>query len=117
MGKWFKWILILLAVSQIYSYFHIKNKIPPMVVALIEKNGCEGYEVFGMDLPFNYFFNTETETTIYLTDTNKSNGGSTKLKVTIIDTSLPFLKGIGNLRYEISGEEVTKNFYDCWKKE
>ena len=114
MGKWIKWILILLVVSQISVYFLLKNNFPSEVVTLIERNGCEGYEVFGMDLPFNYFFNTETETTVYLNDPN---GGSTKLKVTLIDTSLPFVRGIGNVRYEIRGEEVEKNFYDCWKGE
>ena len=70
MGKWIKWILILLVVFQIFTYFNVKNNIPPMVVALIEKNGCEGYEV-----P-----TTETETTVQMVGQ----------KVTIIDTSLPF---------------------------
>ena len=89
MNKWVKWIAILLIGNQVVNYFWTKYRLPNQVVSLIERHGCDGYEVFGMHLPFNYFVNTETETIVYLTHPLAP---SVDLPVKLIDPNLPMLK-------------------------
>ena len=67
MNKWAKWIVVLLIGNQIINYFFTKYSIPKQVVSAVERIGCDGYAVSGMQLPFNYLVNTETDTIVYLT--------------------------------------------------
>ncbi|MCY4185672.1 MAG: hypothetical protein OXD45_10210 [Rhodobacteraceae bacterium] len=115
MGRWIKWILVLVIASQIGMYFWTKNSIPQQVVSLIEEKGCGRYEVFGMDLPLAYFFSSETETVVYLFHPTDSNLVGIHLKVTLMDTSAPFLKGWTNGRFWIEGTEIGEYFAHCWK--
>ena len=112
MSKWIKWIVLILIAFQIINYFYVKQKTPQKVLSLIERNGCEGYEVFGMNLPFNYVFKTETDTIVYLTHPTKRN---VDLNVKLIDPTVPLFKGWGNHRYKVTSEEVIENFSHCWK--
>ena len=112
MSKWIKWIVLILIAFQIINYFYVKQKTPQKVLSLIERNGCEGYEVFRMNLPFNYVFKTETDTTVYLTNPTKQN---VDLSVKLIDPTVPLFKGWGGHRYKFTSEEVTENFSHCWK--
>ena len=102
MNKWVKWILIILLVVNGISYLYIKTQLPKRVVNLIGENGCEGYEPVGSDIPLDYLFVTETEPIVYV----RSDERFIDLKIKLIDTSLPFFKGLGNLQYFIEGKEV-----------
>ena len=115
--KWLKWFVIILIVIQIGTYFINKQMIPSKVLALIERNGCDEYEVFGMDLPLDFFIKTETTPTVYLNSTENSTNRNVKLNITFIDTSPPLLKGFGNAKYQISGEQINTHFTHCWKSE
>lgn len=118
MSKYMKWFIIVLVCSQFLGYFWVRYMLPTKVVALIEKNGCDGYEAMGADLPIAYLYTTETEIIVYLTkDINNAGARLLKLKVNYIDTAPPFLKGIySKARYQISSSEIAKNFSDCWSK-
>ena len=115
MSKWIKWIVIILIGYQIINYFYVKQNIPHKVFSLIERNGCEGYEVFGMNLPFNYVFQTETDTIVYLTHPTER---SVDLDVKLTDPTVPIFKGfgLGDNRFQITTDEINKNFSHCWKK-
>ena len=115
--KWLKWLVVILIVIQIGTYFWNKYKLPTQIVLLLEKNGCDSYEPYGMDLPLDYFISTESMSTLYLTSIDSPSKGLTKLKVTLIDTSPPLLKGITNFRFQISGEQIKTLFSDCWRSE
>lgn len=115
--KWLKWLILILILFQIITYFWNKHSLPPQIVSLLEKNGCDGYEPYGMDLPMGYFINTESMSTLYLTSKDNPSKGLNKVKVTLIDTSPPLLKGITNFRWSISGEQIKTHFSDCWKSE
>lgn len=115
--KWLKLLVIILIVIQIGTYFINKQMIPSKVVSLIERNGCDEYEVFGMDLPLDFFFKTETTPTVYLNSKENSTNRNVKLNITFIDTSPPLLKGFGNSKYQISGEQINTHFSHCWKSE
>lgn len=112
MNKWVKWILIVLLVINGISYLYIKNQLPKHIVQLIGENGCEGYEPIGSSIPLDYFFKTETKPVVYL----KNNEGMVTLEITHVDTSLPFLKGIGSSQYYIEGKEVMLKLNHCFKR-
>ena len=115
--KWLKWLVVILIINQIGQYFYVKHKIPSKVVSLIERNGCDEYEVFGMDLTLDFFFQTETNPTVYLNSKENSTNRNVKLNITLIDTSPPLLKGFWNSKYQISGEQINTHFSYCWKSE
>ena len=112
-----RWLIVILIVIQIGTYFLNKYTLPPTIVSFLEKNGCDGYEPYGMDLPMDYLISTESMSTVYLTSKDNPSKGLTKLKVTLIDTSPPLLKGISNFRFQISGEQIKTHFSDCWRSE
>jgi hypothetical protein len=58
---------VLLIDNQIINYFFTKYSIPKQVVSAVERIGCDGFAVSGMELPFNYLVNTETDIIVHLT--------------------------------------------------
>ena len=112
MNKWAKWIVVLLIGNQIINYFFTKYSIPKQVVSAVERIGCDGYAVSGMQLPFNYLVNTGTDTIVFLTHPLESD---VDLKVKLIDPNLPLLKGI-SMKYKIMSEDLDENFPHCRNK-
>ena len=109
MLKWVKWIAVILLSIQIINYFLMKRNTPLSVLSSIESTGCEGYEVFGMHLPFSFFFAAETDSTVYLSHPTEKD---IDLKIKMIDPSAPLFKGY-NTRYKITSAEMTKHFSHC----
>ena len=114
MGKWLKWLVVVVVFSQPITYFWHKYSLPYNIVSFLEENGCIGFEVFGADFPLNYLLSSEIEANIYLisTDDQKLN-----IKVNFIDTSPPFFKGVGRARYFINRADLEKHFTDCFAVE
>lgn len=108
--KWIKWIVIFGVLIQAGSYWNVKYNIPKKVVNMLSEKGCEGYEHFGSNVPISYMYETETEMLLYL---DSPTGKTVKLKVGLIDPSLPFLKGITNFKWTISGSEMAEHFRGC----
>lgn len=108
--KLIKWIVIFLILIQAGSYWNVKYNIPRDVVSMLEDKGCEGYEHFGSNVPLNYIYEPETEMLIYL---DTPTGKTVKLKVGLIDPSLPLLKGFANYKWIISGTEMAEHFRGC----
>ena len=114
--KWLKWLVVILIVIQIGTYFWIKHSLPQQIISTLEEKGCNGYEPYGMDLPMEYFINTESMSTVYLSSKENPSKGFNKVKVTLIDTLPPLLK-ISIFRWEISGEQINTHFSHCWRGE
>ena len=113
MNKWIKWLVILLIGMQIINYFFVKQQVPKRVISQIEGVGCDGYEIFGMHLPFNYLINTETDAIVYLTHPTASN---VDLKVNLINPTIPLFKGFFSFRYRIATQDQIDHFSYCAKK-
>ena len=77
---------MLLIDNPIINYFFTKYSILKQVVSAVERIGCDGFAVSGMELPFNYLVNTETDTIVFLTHPLESD---VDLKVKRIDPNLP----------------------------
>lgn len=117
MFKIIKWIIFILIGLQIVNYFMVKKQIPKEIILLLERNSCEGYEVFGMDLPFSFLINTKTKSMVYLRNTNYPQyPNGVDLEVNVYDTDVPLLKGKGNLRYKVEGEQIYMNFSHCYDR-
>ena len=116
MFKIIKWILLILICLQLINWYMLKTDIPISIVSALEKNGCIGYQSNGMDLPISYLINTETIGTVYLQNKNYPMFPQrVDLKVRFIDTEVPLLKSSKSIRFDISDEEVFKNFFHCYQ--
>ena len=117
MFKIIKWILLILIGLQLINWYMLKNDTPISVVLTLEENGCSGYQSNGMDFPISYLINTETIGTVYLQNTNYPMFPQrVDLKVRLIDMDFPLLKSSKTFEYEISGDELFKNFFHCYQK-
>ena len=115
MFKIIKWILLILIGLQLINWYMLKNDTPISVVLTLEENGCSGYQSNGMDFPISYLINTETIGTVYLQNTNYPMFPQrVDLKVLFIDTEVPLLKSSKSIRFDISDEELFKNFFHCY---
>ena len=115
MFKIIKWILLILIGLQLIHWYMLKTDTPISIVSVLEKSGCIGYQSNGMDLPISYLINTETIGTVYLQNTNYPMFPQrVDLKVRLIDMDYPLLKSSKTFKYEISGDELFKNFFHCY---
>ena len=117
MFKIIKWILLILIGLQLINWYMLKTDTPISIVSALEKSGCIGYQSDGMDLPISYLINTETVGTVYLQNTNYPMFPQrVDLKVRLIDMDFPLLKSSKTFQYEISGDELFKNFFHCYQQ-
>ena len=112
--KFIKLTVVILIGLQIIHYFYVKHTAPNWVVEKLETRNCSGYETLGMSLPFSVLFNTETIGTVYLQNKDKTH--SVDLKVEIVDTSIPLLKGVIDYRLRLRKEQINNNFLHCYIK-
>ena len=117
MFKIIKWILLILIGLQLIHWYMLKTDTPISIVSVLEKSGCIGYQSNGMDFPISYLINTETIGTVYLQNTNYPMFPQrVDLKVRLIDMDFPLLKSSKTFQYEISGDELFKNFFHCYQQ-